>query len=279
MSLFLQKLYNDQIAYDTYLKHFKKDPRDYSTLNEKFVELAKCSKESSKLSENEIKLIEHPFFVESLDTSTSLLEVALKCLNYVEPSPKKDIVSVGFTFLAELTEHLQSNCTTFLTGGAAGYLHILDREGVKISLNDIDFNIVSDQYDEHMLHEKLLDFASDFCIRNNLGFRYNDLSEHEGGVSIGYLYLVNRSDEEIELNFFLNQFTLKEIIENHDADTVIFGIRTGSFEKIFENESMMLQESKDIVDANYDEEETKTHVGKIPRKQEIVDHMSKLIHN
>lgn len=277
MSLFLQKLYNDQLSYDSYLKLFKRDPRDYSTLNEKFVELAKCSKESGRLTENEIKLIEHPFFVESLDTSTSLLEVSLKCLNYVEPSPKEDIVSVGFKFLAELTKHLESNCTTYLTGGAAGYLHILNREGVKINLNDIDFNIVSDQYDERIIHEKMLDFTSDFCIRNNLGFRYNDLSEHEGGVGIGYLYLVNRDNEEVELNFFLNQFTLKEITENHDADTTIFGIRTGSFEKIFEYESMMLQEAKDIIEANYDEDETKIFVGKAARKQEIVDHMSKLI--
>lgn len=179
-------------------------------------------------------------------------------------------------FLFELTKKFKFNGTSvYVHGGSASYLHILNLERFKIELNDIDFNIISEDKDNNEQFNLLNSFIITFCTEHELTYTikfsptYGSVSDQK---SIGYLYFHKDGKQFTELNYFINQFEFDEIPKLD----IITGINVVNLQKCFEDEKQVLIDFESEIE-NSGSEESEFLIPKIRRKKEAMEHLKNFI--
>lgn len=192
-------------------------------------------------------------------------------------TPRKEDDNIGFTFVREFIEE-HKEMKVWINGGAAEYLHVLDKYNKKIELNDVDFNIISTQ-PEKVVYEELIDFTNRFCKKRGLESKIKlqptfmdepfmgDASMEDFKYGIGYIYLIDSEGNQLtELNFFINQ--------NNETKTVkMNGLNVISLHEVQKQLDDFFADYEYITANSNDEDDLKMFKSKYERKKPAYDYL------
>lgn len=273
--MILENLIKDSKNFDSYLKKFNREPEEYPTVADKFIELANIMKIQGRLSQHEIILIESLNFESEIKKCKSLFEVGLKCLflNY-------DSTRLPFEFLRSNFE----NISVYVIGGSAAYIHILAKTLHAVPLADIDFCMVAEKEQSNQeIFDTLVNKLDQFCIDRNCSYEFidndNNYSSEEtrnlNRISIGYVQIYQNGDKYIKLNYFINQIPFEDIPELE----VIAGLNVVNFNGTYDEEKINFELAVEMTQGetkSKDEGEYQMFLDKLPRKQEIMTYLNNL---
>lgn len=108
----LQQLLNKREYFDYYIQKLHIDPKIFQSDEDKFVFLAKKAVENDELNEEEIHIVQSPFFEESIHKAKSLYEVGLYIINKSNHNNHKDDLfnhKTDSCMYADLDEFMKGN--------------------------------------------------------------------------------------------------------------------------------------------------------------------------